>query len=290
MGFNRQFAGKNVSLMKSDPLFPLLEYDIRKGLVFPAVRDGTLYFYHGGGVLFQFKGTMFRRNPHYDDKGTRKKSGFVSERNYGGVKFIDSYEEFKCRNRKHFEKNDGSGSNERQYLDKFYGDTYRGKTFPEICVLDIEVNFNSDSQKKCDMVLFNSVEQELMFVEGKLFRDGRMSCGIKDRTPEVINQVNEYSGIISKNVDTIKDQYMNHLSIMSQLFFDFTWNGNLRIIPGAKLLVYETPTDEEIKTKSAYRARRNLKKKVENAEIAALWVPASKSGDYSLKKIWNHFR
>jgi len=302
MNFARCF--KKALPTTDNPLFKLLYNDIKagdekRGIVFPALRVNELDFYCGGGVLFENNGTSFKRNPAYNKKlkakiiaeGTKNISPIAEEAfvSRHGLSFVDNYEAFKKENIEHFNKE--GKPDERQYLERLYKHTYIGGCFPEICVLDIEIRFNVNrSQKKCDMILLNFNSREIMFVEGKLFADSRMSCGENDdRKPEVVEQVITYNNLINSlsSVQNIENQYANYIAIMSELFFGQKTELSLRLLPSVKLLVYETPTHDEIMTKQEYRGRRSLKKQVEDTKIASLWIETGKEDKYTLSKIWD---
>ena len=306
MSFIRRFEEKLLP-KDDDPVFKLIHSDIKAGdgvhgIVFPTVRVDRLDFYHGGGVLLQYDGKAFKRNPAYDDpdiaaqrqknrdNGLKVKSTSpMSEDKYFEkyqVQFTDGYESFKKNNIKRFSKK--GKPDERQFLERLYKHTYVGSEFPDVCVLDIEVFFNeSGSKKKCDMVLLNTKKCQIMFVEGKLFGDSRMTCGKNDREPEVVEQVKEYSRIIRGSAPVFEAQYAKHISIMSHFVFRKKVELTPELIPDVKLLVYETPSDQEIENQYAYRCRRKLKDKIAGAEIGSMWIPKGKHGDYSLLDIWN---
>jgi len=292
MSFIRRFDEKLLP-KDDDPVFKLIHSDIKTddgvhGIVFPTVRVDRLDFYHGGGVLLQYDGKAFKRNAAFDDQNI-KGSHPMSVDKYlkkDQEPFSDRYESFKENNIERFSKE--GKPDERQYLERLYKHTYAGSEFPEVCVLDIEVFFNeSGSKRKCDMVFFNKEECKLMFVEGKLFGDSRMSCGVNDRQPEVVEQVKEYSRIIRGSIPVFEAQYANHISIMSHFIFRKIVELTPELVPDVKLLVYETPSDQEIENQYAYRCRRNLKDKIAKAGIDSMWIPKGKHGDFSLIDIWN---
>jgi hypothetical protein len=292
MSFVRSFPDRKISFLEGEPLYKLLRDDVKKGEVFPALRKDTLDFYCGGGVLFRFDGKQFQRNPNYGGENINRRKGFVPQEIYG-KDFLKSYESFKRENKEHFEKNGGKSvakPNERQFLAELYKYTYKNSDFPEVCVLDIEVNFNVGGVKKCDMLLYHSHSNELMFVEGKLFSDSRLSCHKNDSEPDVIGQVKEYSGIIQGIREEIEMQYAGYLTVMSRLFFGIAWEKRPpQLISDVKLLVYDTPSDEDIMSGYSYRYRRNLKEKVDAAGISALWIGKDEHEKYTLNKIWQYF-
>jgi hypothetical protein len=288
MGFNRRFD--DMKIFKDDLLFKLLYSDIKQGIVFPAVRDNTMDFYYGGGVLFHFSGKTFKRDRTFEkydpaymgDTGLSTNKTPAGEHTYGRD-FIQSYDSFKKQNQNRFKSNNSNESQERQYLEKYYKETYSGSVFPPVCVLDIEVRINEDgSARKCDMALYNSIKNMIMFVEGKLFSNGEVTCK-SGSCPKVISQVKRYAELIAVSdmrVKEVEKQYQNYLSIVSELF-GMQWTDEPpKLIKSAKLLIFETPPESEM--------TKNQKNSVAAIDqtVRAMWV--RKRDDKTLAEIWEY--
>lgn len=287
MAFRRCFDVSKINNLSGESLelYRKLVCDIKSGDVFPAVRDDRLDFYHGGGVLFSFSGNSFKRNPNYDFYGnateTKKGNRTVAEKTYG-KSFINNYEFFKECNRIRFSSNENEDS-ERKFLDNFYCDTYKGSSFPNLCVLDIEVRINEDgNKKKCDMVLLKSEadKSKIMFVEAKLYDNNEVKCA-EGRIPEVVTQVEGYTEQLAKHKKTIEQQYINHLDIMSRLIFMKPYDkiDNIELISNAKLLIIGKPKDAVMTDNQKY-SEQVLKERLD-----VLWVDT----DVKLSDIWAGF-
>lgn len=254
MAFLRVFSDENIHLMKNSgsvdtskfklalkpygnhylrleiednsTLFALLTNDIKSGNVFPAVRNNELHFYYKGGCLFKFLKGAFYRDKNYDKYSQ-------------GTEGLSAYEKAKKQNENKYSKSNG-GAKERQLLDKLYCHTFDTDLKSKVVVLDIEVNLkgNIGWGKKCDLVLFNTETNDLMFVEGKVFSDNRVKC-LCGSTPEVIEQVNVYTAAIEEQAQGILEQYTQYIRIINKLF-GTTYTQPQKLIRVAKLLVYET--------------------------------------------------
>lgn len=226
-GFVRRFdISKLDNLSEKDAhLFTKLKADVLKGKVFPAVRKDELHFYYKGGCLYRFANGSFKRNLAYDKIETMETSDYKKAKEQCKIRF----------SRK------GNSAKERQLLDKLNYHTFKQGSTSKVVVLDIEVNLNGEKsgQKKCDMVLLNKETSEIMFVEGKVFKDKRVNRRVGE-TPEVIEQVATYSAGIAEQATTIVKQYAEHIKIVNALF-GTEYNTKVKLIPTAKLLVYETP-------------------------------------------------
>jgi hypothetical protein len=250
MAFERSFDTAKILANKNKALYERLWRDVKDGDVFPAVRKGELDFYYVGGVLFSF-GSSFKRDRAYlkYSGGSKDADGYATEDTFlkqglieGG--FLDNYDRFKGENQKKF--SDGGEPKERQFLGQLYKYTFAASEVgrSKAVVLDIEVRLNVDgSGKKCDMVLFNTETQQLMFVEGKNFSDSRMKCALdanRGSCPEVVKQIKSYNSLISKT-ENLSAEYAKQIGIVNALF-GTNYNTNITCLPEAKLLVYNTPT------------------------------------------------
>lgn len=232
MSFIRSFDEKQTSALlsnKNTELFNLMKKDVLSGAVFPAVRKNQIYFYYEGGCLYKFSNCKFTR-----DKAFEK---YVCENNN-----LSPYEVAKKQVEKKFTNVTGNVK-ERRLLNSLYSCTFDKTQSIDTVVLDIEVNLNGNigGGKKCDLVLYNVPTSTLMFVEGKVFFDRRVNVK-RGGTPEVINQVDTYSAAIAEQHRTIICQYANHVEIINRLF-GTQYPIPQKLVRRAKLLVYETPSD-----------------------------------------------
>ena len=275
MGFIRDFSQEQIDRFMSDTLinkftnesnkrlFERLQEDVLKGEIFPAVRINELHFYYKGGCLFKFAAGSFKRNKNYEKYGV-------------GFKKLPPYERAKKENEEKY-KNAKGGEAERQLLDRLYCHTFNPENRTNVVVLDIEVNLGGQAVRKCDLVLLNTQTDEIMFVEGKVFSDGRVNVE-PPRIPEVIGQVNTYSASIAEQKQCILEQYARHIEIVNRLF-KTCYKSPQKLVEPAKLLVYGTPQNP----------RKNGEYSIQKINYAlgggnVLW--AEQNG-ISLECIWN---
>ena len=230
MSFIRSLDKRQIELLqcnRNNALFNLLKKDIISGVVFPAVRKNQIYFYYEGGCLYKFSNGKFMRDKAFEKYGSETEG-------------LSSYEIAKKQVENKFTNKMGNVK-ERRLLNALYRHTFCNERLNDTIVLDIEVNLNGKVAcgKKCDLVLYNVPSGEIMFVEGKVFSDSRVNVK-RGNTPEVIEQVNEYSLAIEEQAQTIIKQYANHVDIVNYLF-DTQYPTPKKLVQPAKLLVYETP-------------------------------------------------
>lgn len=229
MSFVRSLDKKQITALrnnKNGALFNLLKNDIKRGVVFPAIRKNEIYFYYEGGCLYKFSNGVFSRDKQYEK--------------YGYDENLSSYESAKKQIENKFTNANG-GDKERRLLNSLYSHTFNINNRRNVVVLDIEVNLNGLTAcgKKCDLVLFNVSSNNLMFAEGKVFSDSRVNVR-HGKMPEVIAQVNEYSAAINEQREVIISQYGSYVDLINELF-GTNYSVPQKIIQPAKLLVYETP-------------------------------------------------
>lgn len=230
MSFVRCLDKKQIDALHSDKnsrIFNLLTLDIKSGMVFPAIRKNQIYFYYEGGCLYKFANGCFSRNVAYEKYA-------CSTENLRPYDTAKKQIETKFTNAKGNDK-------ERRLLNDLYRHTYCQDYKCKTIVLDIEVNLNGNIArgKKCDLVLYNTVTNDLMFVEGKIFSDKRVNVR-HGSTPEVIRQVDTYSAAIKEQLQTIIKQYENYIAIINNLF-GTNYQKPKKLVQPTKLLVYETP-------------------------------------------------
>lgn len=287
MGFLRFFDITKMNKMseKNMELFLRLKTDITLGVVFPAVRKGEIHFYYKGGCLYKFNGVSFVRDKDY-------------EKYSQGTNGLDEYEKAKKENENKFANADGTPK-ERQLLDILYKNTFNLNLKSEVVVLDIEVRLNGEigGNKKCDMVLLNTQQPlpQIMFVEGKVFSDKRIKRQ-KGNNPEVIEQVNLYTKAIHEQEIAIVFEYINHINIINELFgttFESPFPSSLynfnifgydlfvqnHLVPNAKLLVYDTPTNPNENGKNSIKTINK-----ELGENNVMWV--TQGNNPTLEEIW----
>lgn len=165
-------------------------------------------------------------------------------------------------------------------MDQLNAYTFNRNYNGQVVVLDIEANLNGDigRGKKCDLVLLNTLTDELMFVEGKVFSDSRVNV-TPPNSPEVIEQVNTYTAAISEQNQNILKQYARHIEIINDLF-GTSFNAPKKLIEPAKLLVYDTPKSP---TKNGDYSIEKI-----NSELGVnnvLWVKSNENP--MLDEIWN---
>ena len=213
-----------------------------------------------------------------------RKGAFFRDSNYdlysSGTAGLSLYEKAKKENENKYTNKKGAAS-ERQLLDNLYCHTYNHNLKSNIVVLDIEVNLkgNVGWGKKCDLVLLNTETDEIMFVEGKVFSDSRVKC-LRGRTPEVIQQVSIYTAAIEEQKNLIIEQYSEYICVINKLF-GTTYKPPRKLIPTAKLLVYET--DFMNLTSNGRYSIDTITEQLGASNV--MWV--RKGEEPTLEEIWN---
>ena len=225
--------------------------------------------------MFRFAGNSFKRNPNYDKDCNKKNSGFVSEDSYG-KRFLENYDYFKEENKSKFLSGIGDKSKERQILDKLNCHTF-SKNKSTVVVIDVEININEDSGKKCDMVLLNTVTTEIMFVESKIYQNKNLGIS-GGNEPDVIGQACGYTKTNDEHKSKIELAYGEHIKIVNNLFGS-TFPTKITLVLPTKLLVYND--------KLTHTPRRKTANELINKHVGENNIMWNFSGNEpSLDKIW----
>lgn len=227
-----------IDRLQQEPLFKekLLE-DIKKGKVFPAIRDkNKIAFYYYKRLLFQYNGE-FSTHPKFayvpKDYGKKyvtngKKIGEVAD-------FYEGYKHIKERAKLYASIEDIGVYNICKNGNFISNDDY--------IVLDVEVAFEKtkeeelteeptgtieqiegevlqskkrkNEQNRIDILLYNIKERELLFVEAKHFTNKEIWA---NDIPEVVGQVRRYNEEIEKRKPEILQSYKEYVNNINQLF------------------------------------------------------------------------
>jgi len=232
--FKREFSPKHQENLKNCPLYPELVSLIRKGELFPAIREGCMDFYHCGHRALRRTQNTYISN-HCFLHGSRaegKKSQDVSVQ--GKDAHLSSI----------LGRCNGKGKGEGLLLAKTYpffsfAADSKNKDFP--ILIDIEARFAPlDKEKtiyesdKIDLVFLFPKTRELLFVEGKRRTDSRIRS--KAGKPEVVGQVHDYRKQLEKRELEILKAYRNASEIMKAVF-GFTFPEPTTVLKQVPILV-----------------------------------------------------
>lgn len=248
--FARNLGPDAVDALRNRSLFrEHLSTDIKNGDVFPAIRNGYIDFYCGGGRLFKFEGQKFETHRKYAPV-LQSTSGddYLTEDQMRDVKAVISFEEAYS----------GMKDNCRSYA----GEEALGvsaiclrysfaalKEKAGVVVLDIEVAFSNEgggTPDRMDMLLFNRSTFELRFIEAKHFSNPEIWAQ-RGRLPKVRKQLERYSRHLSaRNQDVILEQYRAYISICKGLF-DLDLPAPKAIDPAIGLLIFGFDQSQKIR-------------------------------------------
>jgi len=220
--FKRELDPKAINSLSNSRLFiEKLSPDIKKGEVFPAIRNGYIEFYYAGGCLFSFK-NKFSTNIKYASVFKKTGSGdYISEDKLMHTdkinNFIEGYERIK-ENCSHYAKEEAMGVS--SIYSKY---SYANNKATDIVVLDIEVSFKSLIPEKelnkdrIDLLIFNKDNKTLRFYEAKHYSNPEIWSRANTK-PKVAKQIQKYNDQIKENESDILHQYSHYIDITNSLF------------------------------------------------------------------------
>ncbi len=209
-----------------------LTEDIHKGLVFPALRNNGIAFYYKCKRIFLFDGTEFRTNIKYAlvvpdslpsayvAEGDMKKLSLCSD-------FASAYEDIKKLCDRYVSKEDDCVAKLMRATTPF-----SKRSNKDIFAVDCEVAFSREvptndgvdyddeprtGQDRIDVLLYDSVTRQLLFLEIKRLHDSRVRAS-GEALPEVVSQMERYDGSISSRKNEIMEAYFEYSKNMSFIF------------------------------------------------------------------------
>lgn len=227
--FSRELDQNTISMLKDQPLFCKLNYDIKRGEVFPAIRgNNDIDFYHVGRRLFHFSKGGFKTNIKFASVIDSDYHGDITEKYLKDCElitdFVGGYEQIK-ENCMRYSEREAAGLS--YLLNKFsFAKTIDAKqkaVDEKIVALDIEIVLNRQTgaepkkSDRIDLLILNKETSLLQFVEAKLYKnnDLRPSNGNK---PKVVDQVNYYNKQIQARFTEILKEYIKYIKCMKTLF------------------------------------------------------------------------
>lgn len=209
---------KNASILTSDKLYTVISDDIKKGFVFPALRNGYVDFYYKGGRLFQFKNNEFKTHIKYASVIAHKDDqNYLTATELNNKKqlitdFTVGYKRIKENCALH------SGV-EAEGVARIYSRySYAANAINNsgIVVLDVEIAFDTGTDR-IDLLLYNKTTKTLRFYEAKHYSNKELwsKAGIN---PKVISQLNRYNSQIKKKEKDIVKAYGKYVDCVNKLF------------------------------------------------------------------------
>ena len=216
--FQKNLDKKTRSLLNNNNLFiSKLMPDIKRGVVFPAIRGGYIDFYYKGGRLFTFK-KEFCTHKKYASV-IKSVGDYIAESDlHKNVELISDFSEGYESIKENCSLYPGVEAEGVSMLYHKY--PYTG-TDSDVVMLDIEVSFkameNGKTQDRIDVLLFNKKTQTLRFYEAKHFSNNEL-WSTQNTLPKVASQIGRYERQIKEQGGQILRQYANYMRIVNELF------------------------------------------------------------------------
>ena len=185
--------------------------------VFLTIRDNRIDLYYKGGLLFCYDKNGFKTHVKYASVITLDADGknYLTESQLSSFKLASDFESNYSRIKENC--SNYSGIEACGVSDLYHKHSYLSDC--NVVVLDIEVSFESFSEKKkhdrIDIVLLNKVTRTLHFVEAKHFSNGEIWSEDK---PQVIAQINRYESQIRNRKTEILSEYVEYVKTINGIF------------------------------------------------------------------------
>ena len=289
--FRREIDKKIIDALRDSDLFKNhLKKDIKKGEIFPAIRINSIDFYYCGGRLFSFDKDGFKTHVKYASVYDYNQN-YVNENNLKNMKPIEGFSESYDRIKENCKK---YTSVEPYGVSKLYKFSPFISKQNKVVLLDIEISFKTPKEKeevgfqdpqkntkkrkrkmdRVDILLYNTQDKSLHFVEAKHFSNGELWSKTK---PEVIEQVEDYNKQLHDKKDKILEVYGNYINLLKELFKDLNLDCPINLIPKTGLYIFGYDGDQQ-------KSAEELKHKMKQEKIPAYTIGNPK--DIKIDKLW----
>lgn len=214
--FTRSFNDELIKqLLKSNLYKQKISKDIKKGVVFPAIRTKRIDFYHKGGKLFTYDGKFKTHIKFASVYRLEEEKNYVTEKDLSAPQKCDFEKDYK-----RIKENCAKFANQEAVgVAQVCSEYSYAKMTSGAIVLDIEVSFESNekdrTQDRIDLLVSNN--GMLRFYEAKHFSNSEIWAKSGSK-PKVVDQVARYKKQIENNKTDIIKQYQNYVEIVNKVF------------------------------------------------------------------------
>ena len=274
-----------IKRLKNDSLFKdKLLKDIKKGVVYPTIRENRLNFYYYKKLLFEYE-DRFITNSKFAFVPKEYHPTYVADGNELGAiaNFYDGYENIKERAKLYASPEDKGVSNICR----------NGNVISNLpngyIVLDIEVAFEKEiiennkvtiRQNRIDILLYGIEERQLRFVEAKHFSNGE----IKSTTiPNVVGQIKKYDKELEKRNDEILYVYAEYIKDLNKIFDEIMEKpipAPISVLPKCGLIIFGFDDDQK-----NGRLQKNIESKIKEEGISVYSI--GKESKIDIKTLYN---
>ena len=254
-GLERIFQRKFIHSQKliESPHFEELKAMVCEGLVFPAIRENVMDFYHSGQRAFRRTRDKYYTNDFFLN-GRREPGEKSRDLSFSELPYINRYGDEitlsdileRCKGKA--KKNSPEGFQLSKVFPYFSFACNTLKTnFP--ILVDVEARFSplEDGQNRTnadmvDLVFLLPESKELLFIEGKRRNDKRIRSSTYE-LPDVVSQVSRYRDQLEKRKYQILAAYTQASSDMSKTF-DFSFPEPKDVLPQVPILLVGDPDSD----------------------------------------------
>ena len=224
MQFTRSLSKDAIDALRADTLFEeKLRPDCENGVVFPAIRQNRVDFYHKGGKLFSWtQNNGFSTHHKYASvlTATPEPKDYICESALLQAKLVGSFREGYERIKENCALY--SGVEASGVAGIYHGFSCAAKNAKDVVVLDIEVAFSKQEEEaqghdRIDFVTLDYATGKLRFFEAKHYSN-RTSLRNQDNNPALCHQLKRYDEQLQKLHHEIIAAYCSHVSGINSLF------------------------------------------------------------------------
>ena len=192
-----------------------IKKDCEDQIVFLAIRNNLIDFYHKGGRLFCFDSYGFKTHLKYASVISASGKDYLTESELASYKLASNFETNYTRIKENC--SNYSGIEASGVSDLYHKHSYLSNS--NVVVLDIEVSFESlnesNTQDRIDLLLYKKDSRVLQFVEAKHYSNKEIWS---NKIPKVIEQIKRYEAQVAQRKNQILSEYSEYVKTIYSLF------------------------------------------------------------------------
>lgn len=192
-----------------------IKKDCEDQIVFLAIRNNLIDFYHKGGRLFCFDSYGFKTHLKYASVISASGKDYLTESELASYKLASNFETNYTRIKENC--SNYSGTEASGVSDLYHKHSYLSNS--NVVVLDIEVSFESlnesNTQDRTDLLLYKKDSRVLQFVEAKHYSNKEIWS---NKIPKVIEQIKRYEAQVAQRKKQILSEYSEYVKTIYSLF------------------------------------------------------------------------
>lgn len=213
---NRTVSEELINDLKTKYLYKeKLLPDIKKGEIFPAIRENKVAFYYKNQRLFVYDKNGFKTHIKYALTKRATEDYYTEDDlkkcSFNEFNFEEEYDAMKKLSSK-YAGEEGIG------VSMLYKHNFFKSPESDYYLLDIEVKLKGNKQDRMDVLFYSKKEKSLKFFETKHYSNQELWAKSEKNHAVVVDQIEKYENLIKDNKEVIVKGYSDYIRSLNLLF------------------------------------------------------------------------